>query len=663
MLWLLGALRCIIRVMNTHFDYPTVIRIEGAAEFLRVNSIFEELVGLTASDLSAQPFLKWIHPEERASLEAVLKAETGCATARHQTKEGKWLPFDWQVRTHTDGCAVLGRHRDSTIVSRQEAMQSPYPHGTLAQTLEAMARIVEARNPGMLCSILLVDSAHEHVTVGAGPSLPQEYNDAVEGLKIGPTVGSCGTAAFWDVPVIVSDIAADPLWKDLRDVAAMAGVSACWSHPITATSGKVIGATALYDRERRVPTEDQIHGLEIAARMIGLAIERDNLEAQLHQAAKMEALGILAGGIAHDFNNILAVVMGNAELALDTLPSGSAAKRFLTDIVSASEGATDLCKQMLAYAGKGVISTETIECNSFIKEIGGLLQVALSKKATLVYELADTPLGVLADRAQFRQVIMNLITNASEALCGEPGRIVLATSANTYGREDPELFRPDTRLEPGDYVCLRVSDTGAGMSSRTRARIFDPFFSTKAAGRGLGLAAVQGIVTSHGGTIALESEEGKGTAFTLMLPRVPVAVATVPATPTGRSDFVGAQVLVVDDNPQVRSILVKILENAGYIVTCASDGQEGADAFRKNADRIECVLLDFSLPKLSGIEVLGEIRKIRPKVPVILCSGYAEQEVLERLGDVDLTYAIKKPWANNILLRKVAEALEGVRSP
>lgn len=519
-----------------------------------------------------------------------------------------------------------------------------------------MALIVEAKNPGMRCSILLVDARQECVTVGAGPSLPPEYNAAVEGLRIGPAVGSCGTAAFWNVPVVVEDIASDTLWAELRDAAALAGVLACWSHPITSTTGDVLGAMALYSTEPSAPARHQMDGLEIAARMVGLAVERERLEEQLRETAKTEAITVLAGGIAHDFNNLLAAVLGNAELALMTLPPGAEAAALLQKIVTASVSAHDLCNQMLAYAGRGSSSTETLECNAMARELGGLLAVTLSKKATLEYDLHDGPLGVLADRSQLGQVVMNLIRNASEAVGDHAGRVVIGSTTVTCGGAEPQATHSNAALEPGEYVRLWVHDTGPGMTAETRARIFDPFFTTKTTGRGLGLAAVQGIVRAHDGAIDVESTEGVGTTVSVLLPRVPLPLDGAPATAEGTVAR-SARLLLVDDEPAVRAVLADVLESAGYGVLLARDGQEALDVFREQPDSIDCVLLDLSMPKLGGDEVFHELRKLRPDVRVILSSGFSEQEMLDRFQGAGLAGVLQKPARMHVLLAKVADAL------
>ena len=647
--------------MKSPLDSPSLVRIVGSEDLLRVSPRFESELGLTTDELTKRSFLDWIHPEDREALETVVDSRSGCAVARHETRDGDWLAFDWNVRSIDDGYAVLGRVSDTRERRPSHVSRSPSRHASMAETLDSMARIVETQNPGTLCSILLVDAEHTTVTVGAGPNLPQEYNDAVEGLHIGPAVGSCGSAAFWNVPFIVNDIASDPLWKNLRDAAAIAGVSACWSHPVTSTNGEVLGAMALYNRTPQAPTEEQLRSLEIAARMVGLAIERDNLEDQLLQAAKMEALGVLAGGIAHDFNNLMAVVSSNAKLAMSDLPPNSAAATFLTDVMTAGEAASELCDEMLTYAGKGVVATQTLECNSLVQDLGGLLRVALSSKATLVYELSGTSLHVSADESQLRQVLMNLITNASEALDEESGNIVVSTSLIAINREDPRLLRPDGRLDPGEYICISVTDTGAGMSPKTQARVFDPFYTTKEAGRGLGLAAAQGIVMNHGGAITLDSTEGKGTTFSIVLPPAASLPELSNAVPQHQSPSKRASVLLVDDHPLVRRALANLLEANGHSVVCGNDGQEAIDIFSQSGDGIECIVLDYSMPKLNGIEAVAEIRKIDQEIPIILCSGYAETDVQGWAKGADVNYAIQK-HEPDMLLHTVSEALSTRRT-
>lgn len=627
---------------------------------LRASRQFEERVGFTAQELGATPLLEWLHPEDLAGLQQRLEEETGSVQARHRTGDGGWVELDWEVRRGPDGVAVLGQVREESGEAESPGEPPPAAPGTsLAQTLEAMVRVVEANNAPKRCSILLVDAEHEHVTVGAGPSLPAEYNAAVEGLRIGPAVGSCGTAAFWNIPVVVEDIARDPLWKDLRGAAALAGVSSCWSHPITAADNRVLGAMALYDTRPCVPTRSELGGLEIAARMVGLEIERHRLEEQVLQAAKLEALGVLAGGIAHDFNNMLAAILGNAELAMNTLSKDAEALPMLRRIVAASVGATDFCNQMLAYAGRGALSREVFEFSELLVETSDLLRVALSKKATLVLDLDQTAMFVSADSSQVRQVIMNLITNAAEAVGDTEGRVVVSTQPAYHSA----LQSCDSTLPPGEYLCLKVTDSGVGMSPRVQAKVFDPFFTTKSAGRGLGLAAVQGIVLGHGGSIHVASRPGAGTTVTVELPRVPAPDVSIPVEASGVGAPPPKRILLAEDDSMVHDMMTQMLEGAGHIVLGARDGQEAVDLYRRESASIDLVLLDLSMPKLDGEQVYRELIQIRPDVRVILSSGFTEQEIKARLRGADLAGILQKPTQMRVLLAKVAGVLSPAQAP
>ena len=334
-----------------NIDYSILLREVGAKSRVRACDDLIRRIGYTADVLSSRPLAAWIHPDDRSAIDEVVSAGCGSAEGRHATKSGDWILFNWRIETVGDAVHALGEPQNAGFAPEDFKAQASGNHQTMNEMLAAFALIVESKNPGKRCSILLVDPETRRINVGAGPSFPSEYNEAVEGLQIGPQVGSCGTAAFWNVPVVVSDIARDPLWRELRDAARMANVSACWSQPIRSMNGKVLGAMALYDTSPSTPERYQMDGLAIAARMVGLAIERAELEAQVRQVAKMEALGVLAGGVAHDFNNLLGVILGNADLAIASLSSNDKARDMLDDIATASKSAAELCKPAARVCG------------------------------------------------------------------------------------------------------------------------------------------------------------------------------------------------------------------------------------------------------------------------------------------------------------------------
>ncbi len=638
--------------------HPMLLRSTVPGEVPRINGAFTNEYALELEDLIARPLIEWVHPDDRQALQHVLDTGEGEVLARHLTGQDDWRMLRWRVKTDDGRTVALAMSHGAN----QETVKVPEPHtkrkSTLTETLESMVHIVESKADGCRCSILLVESDGEHVSVGAGPSMPEEYNLKVQGLRIGPTVGSCGTAAFWNVPVVVENIAEDSLWKDLREAAKIAGVAACWSVPVTGSTGDdVLGAMALYKDEPSAPGIHDMELLEISARMVGLAIERARLEEQLREATKTEAIGVLAGGIAHDFNNLMSAVMGNAEIAEMEIADDSPARIYLERIISTSVAASDLCKQMLAYAGRGSSSKEALDANLLVKELGDLMTAAISKKVTMSFELADSPLGVIGDQSHLRQVFMNLMTNASDAIENEVGSISVETRSVSLDREHIEQLHSYPRLKPGDYVRVRITDTGVGMSPDTRAKIFDPFFTTKATGHGLGLAAVLGIVKSHKGAISVESEEGVGTAFSVWLPLVSLAPERETASSSTAVAPQSARILVADDVQSVRMVTASMLESAGYTVVEVEDGQEAVEVFRRDPEAFDCVLLDLNMPKLDGEEAFAELQGIRSDVRVILNSGFTEEEMLTRFQGAGLAGVIHKPAPMAVLLEKVEKAL------
>lgn len=387
---------------------------------------------------------------------------------------------------------------------------------------------------------------------------------------------------------------------------------------------------------------------------------RLKFERELQETQKLESLGVLAGGIAHDFNNILTGIMGNASIASIELPADSGVQPNLAAIKEASRQAAELCKQMLAYSGKGRFVVQNISLNRIVEETTHLLQISISKKAVLRFNLYPALPPINADATQIRQVIMNLVINASEAIGEKSGVISLHTGLTRVDHTylGGTVLAPE--LPEGTYVYLEVADSGCGMSQETQSRIFDPFFTTKFAGRGLGLAAVLGIVRGHKGALKIYSEVGRGTTFKLLFLCAEGAEELGPQTDPAHALWKGeGTVLVVDDEETVRSAAGMMLSKFGFSVALAADGREAVEAFRNEPDRFRLVLMDLTMPHLDGEVAFSELRRIRSDVRVVLMSGFNEQEAVSKFTGKGLASFLQKPFGfeelNHVLRQVLSE--------
>jgi PAS domain S-box-containing protein len=391
-------------------------------------------------------------------------------------------------------------------------------------------------------------------------------------------------------------------------------------------------------------------------------------EAQSRHVQKLESIGVLAGGIAHDFNNLLHVVLGNADIALSNLTAGSPAREPLEEVVRATLRAADLTRQLLAYSGKGAFVVRHLDLSTEVREMATLLRTSISKQATLAWELAPNLPAVNADPTQIRQIVMNLITNASDALGETGGVITLRTGVTRLEELEHQRFgAPPHGEEPHEQskeplVYLEIGDTGAGMSPDTLSRIFDPFFSTKFSGRGLGLAAVMGIVRSHHGLIRIRTEPGQGTAFRVLFPAVGGAAPKAQKPQAERSEWRGSgTILVVEDEEGVREVAERMLQDIGFETVAAEDGRHALDLMDEVGDRVTAVLLDLSMPRMGGAETFRRLRQIRPDLPILMMSGYTEQVVAPQFNDSGPgnTGFLQKPFlAEDLIavLRRFAES-------
>ncbi|MBU0730893.1 MAG: DUF3365 domain-containing protein [Proteobacteria bacterium] len=383
------------------------------------------------------------------------------------------------------------------------------------------------------------------------------------------------------------------------------------------------------------------------------------LEEQLRQAQKMEAIGTLAGGIAHDFNNILGAILGYADMALESIPGTNPAKGFIEEVLKAGFRARDLVKHILAFSRKSEQKKSPLKIQVIVKEIVKLLRASIPTTIEIKQAIDPDCGTILADPTQIHQVVMNLATNASQAMEGGNGTLFIGVDSVFLSEKD----LADEQVAAGPYVLLTVGDTGPGIKPEIISRIFDPYFTTKEVdkGSGMGLAVVHGIVKSHEGYITVESQPGTGTTFNVYFPQSREEEESLEAEtaeiPTGTEN-----ILVVDDEQVLVKLTQARLERLGYHVTAVFDSTEALELFRARPEAFDLVLTDYTMPKMTGTELLMAIREIRPDIPVILCTGYSSQVDKEKAYAMGVSAFIMKPVKNIDLARIIRQSLDACKT-
>ena len=760
-----------------------------------------EFLAMTINDLRPDGEM----PELFESVEAFHQGLDKSGVWRHRTKSGERI--DVELSSHAldfDGRRaklvlahdVTERQRIAAHDAGERAVLELLASGApLPDVLSRLAQSYEEMFPESFFSVLLLDADGKHLRHGAAPSLPNAFCRAIEGIEVGPAVGTCGTAAYTRRTTLTADIATDPLWADYRDVALSHGLRACWSVPVISSQDRLLGTFAVYYAQPQTARAEEVAALERGAHFASLAIERTQLlgslrdsqlrmetlvgnlpgiayrcendagstmsyvsdgceaitgygrdELQNHRGAayfdlvhpddrewlrikrrsafdartpcqneyrildkhgverwvseraagvydafgnllfidgfiqditasrqaldereqlnrkmqetqKLESLGVLAGGIAHDFNNLLTGIIGNASMAAMDLPEDSPIQEYVAQINEASERAADLCRQMLAYSGRGRFFVQRIDLGRLVEETAQMLKISIGKKAALRFHLEKNLPAMEGDPTQIRQIIMNLVINASEAIGEKGGVIDLSAGVTTVDRACLAGTMGAPELPEGDYVFLEVSDDGSGMSAETQARIFDPFFTTKFTGRGLGLAAVLGIVRGHRGAMKVESEPGCGTTFRLLFPAVSDPVDAAQPGSLSQPEWRGeGTVLLVDDEDAIRSTVARMLRTMGLDPVPVADGREAVEMFRAAPARFKLVLLDLTMPEMDGEQTFTELRRLSGDVRVVLMSGYNQQEALTRFTGKGLSNFLQKPFT----ITALREVMQGV---
>lgn len=622
-----------------------VVKVDAENRFLYVSPSYCDLFGKSREELLGRTFMPLVHQDDR---QATAKAMAQLAhppysvymEQRAMTRQG-WRWLAWADKAVLDGQgkvqAVVGVGRD--ITDRKLAEEA------LRESEQRFRSLSEAAPLG----VFLTDA--QGGVVYANP-----YWERLSGL-------SAEASAQEGWARLVAPDAREQILSEWRTTVAQRK-DFLVDIPIVREDGgeRWIRVHAAVMRSQ----EGQFRGYvgvveDITERKLSEQ-QRDLLEIQIRNAQKLESLGVLAGGIAHDFNNLLVAVLGNADLAMMDLPTDSPARQSLLEIRRAATRAADLTSQMLAYSGRGRYEVTSQDLNALVREMGNLLSVSLSPNVKVQYELAEPLAPVEADASQMRQALMNLVTNAAEAIGDRAGTVTIRTRQEDW----PGGVAPDSHLQEelpaGRYVVLEVADTGCGMSEETKARLFDPFYTTKFPGRGLGLAALLGIVRSHHGTVQVISSLGQGSTLRVLLPaHEPCAASAVAGGEPVAARCEGATVLLVDDMQSVRDVGRLMLQRQGYEVLTAGHGLEALEILHQRRGRVDAVLLDLTMPRMSGEQTLQEIRKHWPGLPVLLCSGYMEAEAIGRFEGMALAGFIHKPFELQELAQKVRGALAKAR--
>lgn len=550
--------------------------------------------------------------------------------------------------------------RDEVLLRGQRRVLELIAEGrTLSDVLDVLCQCIESAVAGVHCSVLLLDRTGERVRHAAAPTLPRAYLDLIDGSPIGPSAGSCGTAAYRGAAVVVDDVASDPLWADYRDIALSFDLAACASVPIMAGPERtVLGTFAIYHRQPGPFTDAEMQLLTSMRDLAAIAIVNDRREKVLQSLQKEQSLAVLAGGIAHDFNNLLTIVSGKIGLLGAYVQGQKRLSPLVRDVEDAVERAAGLTHQLLAFAGRASPLTGSVSLNDVLEDTARLLSVTISKKVTLELDLAaDLPL-IEADPVQIQQVTLNLVTNASEAIGDRDGRIQVQTRTCTLDEEHIQRRLPGQPVEPGDYVTLEIKDTGCGMRPDVQSRIFEPFFTTKFSGRGLGLAALLGIVRTHRGGVEVDSIPERGTRFTVFFPLPRTALEREEDSVRPRPALVteARTVLLVDDEDAVRDVTRGMLEYLGHEVLTAIDGKAALDVLATRAADVSVVLMDVIMPRMDGAEAVEEICKRWPDLEIVLASGYDGQHggKLAALAERHGVRFLPKPYSLHALEEAIA---------
>ena len=646
-------------------NLPVILLVKDAKDlrFVRVNRALEHLLGLHRTELLGKSDFDFFPPEE---------AKAFTATDREVLTSGKLCDIPEEPIHTTDGLRWLHTRKipiqdeqgnpeyllgiSEDITESKAAKQALELAEQQLRDREAWLRVLLHTFPGVVWA---ADSDSRFTAVaGAHMDRLGLEPDEVVGESVEDHLSDRLVLAPRTDGVTSGDYLSISPSGDFTSLVEMQEIALAGT-PVTAefTDGE-------RDYEIRLEPMVPEQRLGVVATALDITerrkLEQERIESRMQEAQKLESLGLLAGGIAHDFNNLLVGMLGNASLALAELEdTESPLKEHLRRIESAAERASDLTRQMLAYSGRGRFVVEPVDLSDVVKEMTALIEVSVPKSVTLSLELGELLPTIDADVVQLRQVVMNLLTNAADAMLEGKGQIRVTTRQFNVDSWLANRTRVAAgELHEGAYVLLEVSDTGRGMDQQVLERMFDPFFTTRDEGHGLGLAAVLGIIRGHGGAIRVDSSPGQGTRIEAYFPAGTQSTSQSVPTLVAFDDGPPGRVLVVDDEPAVRQLAQVVLERAGFRVTLAEHGAEALELFLKNPDEYGVILLDLTMPIMDGEETFRALRAERPGVRVLLSSGYNEQEATSRFAGRGLAGFLQKPYRAHQLVSCVRELFE-----
>lgn len=570
-----------------------------------------------------------------------------------------------QIRTHFQMPIVfLTAYSDPTTINRMKRVEpfgyirKPYDEEILRVSIELALHKFEAEKALILSERRLQTTLRSIgdgvITTDAGGKVQfiNEIAQTLTGWSQEEAVGEPFTTVFH----ILNEESRQPAFNPINRVLSEGIILGLANHTVVISKD---GRETPIDDSAAPIIDDNgvVMGMVIVFRDITM---RRESELMLRQTQRLDSLGLLAGGIAHDFNNLLTSLMGQASLLQTRLQPQSWESRRVEKIFVSAERAKELANHLLSYAGKQELSKQNVDLNRYLREHEEFMRVLQSPQLSISLELGEQPLSVSLDPTQFSQVLLNLIINAREAIEHGEGKLVIRTSTIELMPEEAEKYLSAERSLSGRFALLEVSDNGKGMERATRERIFDPFFTTKPEGTGLGLATLIGIIYGHNGAIAVNSEVGLGSTFSILLPLSNAAVLIdeeKPMMPQTETSFPTGTLLVVDDREIILEAVTDILEDKPVTVLTATGGKEGIERFQAHQAEINVVLLDVQMPDMSGITVLNELEQMRPDIKVILSSGYSPGDELSAAIEKPNVYFLAKPYTYHTFIDLIQSLL------